>query len=70
MLEKVQRKGNPPKLLVDINWHCHCGKQYAGPQKIKNKDTQLETKKRETELPHDPAIPFLDIYLEKMKPVV
>ena len=55
---------------MDINWHCHCGKQYAGPQKIKNKDTQLETKKRETELPHDPAIPFLDIYLEKMKPVV
>ena len=52
---------------MDINWHCHCGKQYAGPQKIKNKDTQLETKKRETELPHDPAIPFLDIYPEETK---
>ena len=43
-----------------------------GPQKIKNKDTQLETKKkkREKQSPHDPAIPFLDIDLEKIKTVV
>ena len=37
----------------NVNWYSHYGKQYGGS--LKNK----------IELPYDPAIPALGIYLEK-----
>ena len=40
----------------NINQYSHCGKQYKVPQK----------KKLKIELLYDPAIPLLDIYLEKI----
>ena len=38
----------------NVNWCSHCGEQYRGP--LRNK---------KIELPYDPAIPLLGIYLEK-----
>ena len=38
----------------NVNWCSHCGEQYGGSLKI-----------LKIELPYDPAIPFLVIYLEK-----
>ena len=40
----------------DINWYSHCGKQYGEFLKI-----------LKAELPYDPAIPLLGIYLKKQK---
>ena len=41
----------------NANWYNHLGEQYRGSLKIKEK--------LKTELPNDPAIPLLGIYLEK-----
>ena len=45
-------KGNIP-IVGNVNWYSHYGEQYGGPLKKK------------IELPYDPAVPFLGIYLEK-----
>ena len=37
----------------NVNWCSHCGKQYGGSSK-------------KLELPYDPAIPLLGIYLDKI----
>ena len=51
------RKGNPCTLLVGMSIGCsHCGKEYVG-----------SSKNKEIELPYDPAIPVLGIYLKKTK---
>ena len=39
----------------NVNWYNHYGKQYGVPQKLK------------IQLPYDPAILLLDIYLKKKK---
>ena len=39
-----------------VNWYRHFGEQYGG---------FLEKKKLQIELPYDPAIPLIGIYLEK-----
>ena len=39
----------------NINWYSHYGEQYGG-----------SLKKTKIELPYDPAIPLLGIYLEKI----
>ena len=38
----------------NVNWCSHCGKQYGG-----------SSKKLKIELPCDPAIPLLGIYMDK-----
>ena len=38
----------------NVNWYSHYGEQYGG-----------SLKKLKIELPYDPAIPLLSIYLEK-----
>ena len=38
----------------NVNWCSHCGKEYGG-----------SSKKLKIELPYDPAIPLLGIYLDK-----
>ena len=52
--EDVERR--EPSYIVggNINWCSHCGKQYGG-----------FSKKLKIELPYDPAIPLLGIYLKK-----
>ena len=40
----------------NVHWCSHCGKQYGG-----------SAKNYKTELPHNPAIPLLGIYLTKLK---
>ena len=40
----------------DINWYSHCGRWYGKLLKI-----------LKAELPYDPAIPLLCIYLKKQK---
>ena len=52
MPERVWRKGNPPKLLVGM---------LVGVGTLEN---SMEIPQK-IELPHDPAIPLLGIYLEK-----
>ena len=42
----------------NVNWCSDCGKEYGGFSKINLK---------KTELPYDPAIPLLGIYLKKTK---
>ena len=42
----------------NVNWHSYCGKQYGG-----------SSKKSKIELPYNPEIPLLGIYLKKMKTV-
>ena len=60
MLERLCRKGNPPiPVDGDVNWCNHYGEQYGGP-----------LKKLKIEIPYDPAISLLDIYLEKMKALI
>ena len=41
----------------NVKWYSHYKEQYGG-----------SLKKLETELPYDPAIPFLGIYVEKNRP--
>ena len=53
MLEKVWRKGNPP-FGGNVNWYNHYRKQHGD-----------SLKKLRRELPYDPAILLLDIYMEK-----
>ena len=43
----------------NVNWYSHCGKQYGG-----------SLKKLKIELPYDPAIPLLGIYLGKTKTLI
>ena len=43
----------------NVNWCSRYGKQYGG-----------SSKKLKLELPYDPAIPFLDIYLKKAKTLI
>ena len=42
-----------------VNRCSYCGKQYGG-----------SSKKLKTELPYDPAIPLLGMYLKKMKTLI
>ena len=49
-----------PHVSGNINWFSHYVKQYAGSSKPKNI----------TEVPYDPAIPILGIYLRKMKTLI
>ena len=42
----------------NVNWYSHYGKQYGG------------FSKRKIELPYDPEIPLLGIYLKKMKTLI
>ena len=44
---------------VNANWCSHYGKQYG-----------VSLKKLKIELPHDPAIPLLGVYVEKMKTLI
>ena len=54
MLEWVSKKGNPALLLCEnANWYNHYGEQYGSS--LKN-----------LEIPYDPAIPLLGMYLEKI----
>jgi len=50
-----------PSCIVhgNVNWCSHCGKQYRS-----------SSKKLNIELPHDPAISLLGIYLKKMKTLI
>ena len=50
-----REKGTPYAIGGNVNWCSHCGKEYGGSLKNILK----------LEWPHDPAIPLLDIYLEK-----
>ena len=52
-------KGNLCTVGENVNWCSHCGKWYGG-----------FSKKLKIELPYDPAIPLLGIYLEKMKTLI
>ena len=54
MLERVWRKGKPPTLLVGMK---------IGTATTENSMEVL--KKLKEELPYDPAIPLLGMYLEK-----
>ena len=60
MLERVWSKGNTLCTVGgNVNWCSHYGKQYRGSSKI-----------LKIELPHDPAIPLLDIYPKKMETLI
>ena len=53
MLERKWSKGNPPTLLVRMEIGATTMENsMQGPQKIKNKDTQLETKKKKERNSH------------------
>ena len=52
MLERVWRKGNPPKLLMGM-FTATVDNSMEVPEKLKIK------------LPYDPVIPFMGIYLDK-----
>ena len=56
MVERVQRKGNPILGWIggNVSWCRHYGKQHGGSQKTK------------MELPYDPPILLLGIYLDKL----
>ena len=43
----------------NVNWCSHYGEQYGG-----------SSKSLKIELPYDPAIPLLGVYLEKMKTLI
>ena len=60
MLEMVWRKGIPSILLMGMQIGAATMENTMGFLKIKKK------KKLKIKLPHDPAIPLLHIYLEKM----
>ena len=49
-----KEKGTLPNVGRNINWYRHCGEQYG-----------VSLKKLKTQLPYDPAIPLLGIYLER-----
>ena len=59
MLERVWRKRNPPTLLLGMS---------VGTATMENSMRFL--KKLKIDLPYDPAIPLLGIYLEKMKTLI
>ena len=48
------RKGNPPTVGGNVNWCNHYEEQYGS-----------SLKRLKIELPYDPAIPLLGIYLDK-----
>ena len=56
MLPRMQRKSSIPTAGGNANWHIHSGKQYRGKLKM--------------ELPYDPAIALLDIYLKDTKVLI
>ena len=47
------RQGNSSTVGGNVNWYNHYGKQYGG------------TSENNVELPYDPAIPLLGIYMDK-----
>ena len=55
MLERVYRKGNHPTVCGNVNWCSQLGKQWRFLLKLK------------VEVPYDPAISLLGIYLERTK---
>ena len=55
--EDVEKREPSYTVGGNANWYNHLGEQYRGSLKIKEK--------LKTELPNDPAIPLLGIYLEK-----
>ena len=57
MLERVWRKGNPLILLVGLQ---------TSTATMKN-SVEIPLKKKEIELPYDPAIPLLGIYTEETR---
>ena len=57
MLERVWRKGNPLILLVGLQ---------TSTATMKN-SVEIPLKKKEIELPYDPAIPLLGIYTEEAR---
>ena len=64
--ENVER-GNPSGTVGGIGGQCsHCEKQYRDSLKKKKKKKH----KPRIQLPCDPAIPLLDIYLENMKTLI
>ena len=52
--EGVEKREPSYTVGGNVNWYSHYGKQYAG-----------SSEKLKTELPYDPAIPLLGIYLDK-----
>ena len=54
--ENVEKRQPLCTVRENANWCSHCGKQYRG-----------SFKKLKTELPYDPAIPLLGIYLKETK---
>ena len=57
--EGVEKREPSCTLGGNVNWYNHYGEQYGGP-----------LKKLKIELPYDPAIPLLGIYLEKTKTLI
>ena len=57
--EYVDKREPSHNVGRNVNWYIHYGEQYAGFLKLKR-----EKKKLKRELPYDPGIPFLYIYLE------
>ena len=51
--DDVEKKEPSYTVGGNVNWYSHCGGQYGVLKKLK------------IELPYDPAIPLLSIYLEK-----
>ena len=50
--ESVEKREPSFTIVGDVNWYNHYGKQYGG------------TSENNVELPYDPAIPLLGIYLD------
>ena len=49
----MEKKESSYSVSGNVNWYSHYGEQYEGFKKLK------------IELPYDPAIPLLGIYLDK-----
>ena len=53
--EDVEKREPSYTVGKNVDWCSHCGKQYGGFKKLK------------VELPYDPAIPRLSVYVKKQK---
>ena len=56
--QDVEKKEHLYTVGGNINWYSHCGRQY-----------EVSQKKLKIELPYNPAIPTLGVYLKKIKPL-
>ena len=57
--ESVEKREPSYTVGGNVNWCSHFGEQYGG-----------SLKKLKIEVPYDPAIPLLDVYLERMKTLI